>query len=101
MYKTDNPPFVDLAAIAALRDALRSQGIRNEVLPNDGLIGTHAINVWADKNDRFPSTTVYPPQHEDDAWNWGGSYEFYAPRTASSEDVANLISQTMNSWVRN
>lgn len=52
-----------------------------------------SVNIWLDRLDRYPFTTIYAPVVGvlDDGWLWGPNYEHSAPSSASVSELADLV----------
>jgi hypothetical protein len=89
----------DIATIQDVADELAARGgFRVEIVPvNPPNVLANGVNVFADRLDRYPVTTVWAPipNMPGDYWQWGGNFEFSAERTATATAVAVRVIETL------
>jgi hypothetical protein len=77
---------VSTKSASALASQLQERGYRAEVFPADPPhTRVDAVNVWHDRHDRYPATSVWEP-YENDGWEWGPNFEQPTRRPALPAD---------------
>jgi hypothetical protein len=78
-----------------LAAALHERGYRAEAFPPDPPHSrVDVVNVWHDRHDRYPATTVWEP-FEGDGWQWGDSYQYDAPADIPAGELADRVIATL------
>lgn len=79
--------------VYTLATELRSRGYRVYVVPADPPHNlTPAVNVWSNKSDTYPWTSVWAPRSDvPGAWTWGPNYEHEAAPDTSTSGLADLV----------
>lgn len=78
-----------------LAAALRERGYHAEAFPPDPPHSrVDVVNVWYDRNDRYPATCVWEP-FDGDGWQWGNDHEHNAPANISAGELADRVLATL------
>jgi hypothetical protein len=82
------------ATLEEVRAQLGELHVRCEIVTG-GHDGSRGLNVWADPDTRYPSTSAYGPGRGFPDWSWGDQFEHRVDANASAEIIAAAIKATL------
>jgi hypothetical protein len=84
------------ATVAEVAGVLRALGVRVHIVPSDSESPWEGINVWRNRDMRYPLTTVWAPNAESHGWTCGAAYGGDAPADWDAKAVAAKVCETLN-----